>query len=731
MRPLIVKRVLTVALTLALLGSALALVFEAGAQTGESDRRLSVGQAVTGTLDTDNFAQSYIFDASASDQATLTAITASDELTLALVLTDPDGNILARDGDLSTPQVATLSDVELPVNGTYSVSVLRGSGAEGDASGEFTLELSGNLNPPPEEVVEEDVAAPVSVPAGQTVFVTLEENGIEFTLEWSAAVDLNLEVRDPVGGAVFFDNPAVDSGGVYGGNINGTCEAATDEAPTETISWPEGVVPAGSYEILIHFVKACGVVGPQPFTLTASADGGEPTSINGIINPGQDYLARLTLDPNKNWSLFNGGVNAGFDVILEEAALPIQLGSSVVGNINNSNTKDAYTFDAASGETVSIEMNATSGSLDPLVILLNPNGQVIADNDDSPLLDTRNSYLEQVIPGDGTYTVLATRYGQIIGGTEGDYVLNVETVSSVVDTTDDADVATDTETETTDTTDTGETVATAGTLPEGSVEVQLNWVGSADVQLLVRDPNGAVVFDDSPTISSGGILEAVGNQNCVQATGDPVSYIYWPANRQPPVGVYEVEVWYQSDCDAPGAVTWDLSVSVGGIELFSEQQTVTLDEFYMVTFQVNNDGTSEVGPGGIFRMDDPDQGLDWTDQIDTAPLLDYVNFFEANGNITLDQRFEVYRFEGRAGDRVRISMVASGTQTLDPAVYLIDPDNIYLTHNDDIEPGVNRNSLIDTFQLQKDGIHYIIATHYGLQYGATVGSYTVTLTQLP
>src|SRR5690554_5841963 len=103
-----------------------------------------------------------------------------------------------------------------------------------------------------------------------------------------------------------------------------------------------------------------------------------------------------------------------------------------------------------------------------------------------------------------------------IGGTEGTYTLTLTGALDLSDTTVTA------------------VLPDLPDLPSGSVEVSLQWSTAADLQLLVRDPQGAAVYDDEPTSPSGGTLAAQGNVNCRASTGSPVSYIYWPEGRLPP-----------------------------------------------------------------------------------------------------------------------------------------------------------------------------------------------------
>lgn len=702
----------------------IAVLFQpVNAQSDGGSRRLTVGQTVTGTLSPESFAETYVFDASAGNSATLTATTTVAELSLALVLTAPDGTVIARDGDLSSATVAVLSNVALPLDGAYVVTVLRGTGADGDAAGEFTLALAGNIVAPATATPGNTTTVPAT--DGQAVFVNLEDGGVDVSLTWSAAVDLNLEVRDPIGGAIYGGNLTSASGGEHSGDTNSDCTAASGDNPTESVNWPQGSVPTGSYEILIYYNQPCGVGGPQSFALTSGVNGDDAQTISGVLNPGQIYLARVTLDVNRVWVLFNGGVNAGLDVTLDGEVIEAALGQSYVGTITNQNPKDAYTLDLPQGQQLTVNADATSGSLDTLLILLDPNGQRLLDNDDRAAGVT-DSTLTTTINTAGVYTLVVSRYGQVIGGTEGNYTLSINATQSV------ATNATPAATDGTSSTP----IATTTTLPAGSVEVLLTWATDHDLQLLVRDPLGNSVYDDATQVSSGGTLGAVGNQGCVRADGTPTSYVYWPATRTPPAGTYEVEVWFQSDCEDTSFNTFQLSVRVAGQQIFTTTQNPTLDNHFMVTFGVNTDGSPVTTPGeaGFFDMDNISSGLDLTTALagQLTPLA-YDNV--TTGEILQDRKFQVYTFEGRAGDRINILMQRTAGN-LDTAVYLISPNGTtQLAFNDDISAGTdtearNTNSRIGGFVLTTEGTYYIVATHYGLRYGGSQGPFSLSLSLL-
>lgn len=659
------------------------------AQDDGVNRSIAVGGIATATLDSENYLQTFRLFASEGDVITVDVTTEVEELAPVVVVIDEQGAPIAQDNDVSSPASASIPDIDIPANGTYYIVVSRGSGAEGDASGEFTLQLSG-----------------VQQVGGQTV--TLEDGGIVFDLTWNAAVNLNLEVRDPVGGTVHAFNPGAPSGGTLDADINATCETAISDQPTETIAWPRSEVPAGSYEVIVYYVDACQIGGPQVFTLSANVNGEEAQSLTGTLNPGQEYLARMVLEPSGAWSLINGGVNAGLDVSLFQSqiadATPIAVGTTVTGTITNSTPAQAYSFEATSGTTVTIDMPALNGSLDSYLVLLGPDNTPLVSNDDRDET-TADAGIDRNLAVDGTYTIIATRYGLTIGGTEGDYNLVVTTADQAGDVTE---------------TETGDTAA----LPQGAIEVTLSWLTNADVQLLIRDPAGNSIFDDEPESPTGGILAADGNVGCVETTTTPVSYIYWPPNRLVP-GVYEIEVWYQNTCDDTTPVNFALTVDVQDQTIINTTQNINPDDRYMITFTVGTDGTTVAGPGGFFDMASA-SSLNYQSQLDTASPITYGQ--SVSGSITEQQRYQLYAFEGQQGDLVTIRMELTGG-TLDTAVYLISPEGIQLAYNDDVTPGDNTNSVIEEVTLASTGTYYIIATHYGLNVGGTQGTYNLELIQ--
>jgi hypothetical protein len=109
----------------------------------------------------------------------------------------------------------------------------------------------------------------------------------------------------------------------------------------------------------------------------------------------------------------------------------ISYGQTVTGSLNNRYPLHKWTFDGRNGEHIIITMIDPTGAglIDPMIVLRDAEGRQIAVNDDvgtSPPegLGPRDSLLDFYLPGNGLYTIEATRFGG-----RGDYVLTLELVA--------------------------------------------------------------------------------------------------------------------------------------------------------------------------------------------------------------------------------------------------------------------------------------------------------------
>ncbi len=709
----------------------LAMTITVAAQDGS--RELTPGLSVDGTISDDGLAQVFTYVGTSGQAIKLTLISA-DGLALGVLLTDATGEPLAQGTDDQGNGFLVLDNIDLDADDTYFVTVFPLAVEDLPTRGDFSISLALSSGTPADvveaaeptestestteeadtavvdaataeatEAVIEEIAAP-ELP-GDTTAQTVQVDGIQVALTWNATADFNLEVRDPVGGTLFWDSVLTESGGTFEtGNVNGDCEGFTADSPTESASWTTSELPAGTYEVLVFYVQDCENNGAVSFTVDATVDQQALSPVNGTILPGQTFLTSFVIAPNGSVTIRNGGIDQqslpapSADLIA--AAEAVTPGNPIDGAITNEQVVQSYSFTAAAGDVITASLEATSGSLDPYLFLLNESGQVVTQNDDADDTTLNSQIVNQVLDLGGTYTLVATRYGQAIGGTEGEFVL---TLSGA-------------------TTTGGAAAPIVGqTVPDGIIEVSLVWDTNADLQLLVRDPVGDAVFDDDPTIGSGGQLVLDGNANC-EIEENPASYIIWPEGQRVRSGTYEIEVWYQNNCTDTTPVGATLTVGIAGEEIINEAITPLLQDRFVVTFTINDDGTIVRGPGGIIGGSET---IDYTSELPSAPNI--TANLPVQSAITDDNRFDVYTFTGTAGDVVTVRMEAT-SGNLDPLLFLLGPNGVELIANDDIIPGTDRNSLISEFSLPQSGQYVVLATHFATIYGGTNGTYTLTLT---
>lgn len=678
--------------------------FSAAMAQDSAPRRLSIGQSVTGTLSPQTFAQTYTFEIVDSTPVTLTAISNTPQLTLAIALTDSNGQPLAQNANLNGAEVS-LSNLSLP-NGIYYVTVLRSSGAQGDLTGQFTLTLS---------------AADFATPTPVATLAPITINSMSVALSWTTIDDLDLEVRDPVGNTVFFNNTAA-GGATLLANVNNGC-TNTVTNPTETIRWAPGRVPAGSYEILVYYNRACRQPSaPVDFTVTVTVNGRAQPPIQGRLNLNEQYVASFIVESPEAVSVQQGGANPLLLNLTPFAAqinTPQPLGGRTVvrSRIDRNNQVDVWSFEGVAGQVVNIAMNAVDGgSLDPQLILLSPDRAVLASNDDASD-DTRNALIaNQLLPVNGTYLIVATRFGKNIGGTEGNYelILSGTGALAIAQTPAAGEPAVAP-------TAAADAVGIAG-LPVGAINVSLTWNNRADVRLLIRDPENRSLFSDNRSIASGGILARQDNLNCNNPTSAPITYAVWQADRLV-AGTYEVQVWLRNLCGETLLPTYALNVNVRGQQVLSVQEQPDLNgRLYVTTFTIAPDGTVSAGRGAVFFNEALRDVGDVRDRADTAEALIYGR--PSFGNVDNANPFTVYTFQARAGDRVRISMRTT-RGTLDPALYLLDPSGLQLAFNDDAAPN-DINAQIDAV-IPADGRYIIVATRFGALTGGTTGSFEIAV----
>jgi hypothetical protein len=281
----------------------------------------------------------------------------------------------------------------------------------GGTEGNYQIVLSGATSELPQEVVD----------------LGLPEGDIEITVIWNTTADLQLLVRDPVGDSVFDDDRDIASGGtlVSTGNIGCTPSATTP--PTYYTYWPTGRARGGSYEVEVWYQNDCGDTTGVTATLFISVRDQLIAQTDIQIEPNQRYLTSFNIDSSGNAVMSEGGIIGGLETIdfTTEQPLTITLNGQQNGAITPQNKFDVYTFAGSAGDEIVIEMRRVNGSLDPLLYLIDPTGFEVASNDDVIPGENTDSLIEFTLPTAGTYTIIATHFGTIYGGTTGSYALTL------------------------------------------------------------------------------------------------------------------------------------------------------------------------------------------------------------------------------------------------------------------------------------------------------------------
>lgn len=704
----------------------------------QDNRQLMPGTAVTGLLNADNVAQVYTFQGEEGQNVSLT-FASLDNLAVTLLVTDSNGASIAQIvGDGSQGQF-TLESIPIEATSTYFVTVFPSAGAT-VTQGSFLLTLNVELGLPeteptatateaptataqaegaeePTEATETDIVQDVETTqeASTADFVAADflpgqqvilNNGINVSLTWNTTDDLNLQIRDPSGGTLFWDSRTTDDGGTFGPDVNGLCEVITTPPAVETASWAGGPLPAGSYEVLVYYRQACEGNQAVDFSVDVSVDGQPLEPIEGVLlppvnNEANVYIGNFVVNPDGTAATGANGpyvdereLDVEAQELLDMEADTVVLDQVQLGLITNQEPYQTYRYEGVAGELISVGMTAISGNLDTLLLVLDENGTVTGANDDvQPVVNTNSQITGLPLPTDGVYTIVATRYGKSVAGTQGEYELVVNG-SNIPQQFIDLN------------------------LPAGDIQIALTWDTNADLQLLVRDPSGNSVYDDVPSVPSGGRLTEQGNINCNIAENAPISYIYWPEGFSR-IGSYEIEVWYQSECNDTRPVIFTLTIVVNGELVFTESVPFQFNQRYLTSFSIAQSGEVSPSAAGIIGGSET---LPYTEEL--ASAVNIIAGETVAGSITPDNKFDLYRFQGQAGDQVTISMNATSS-TLDTLLFLIDPNGVEIAQNDDSNE--TTNSLITGITLAQDGEYIVIATHYGTIYGGTTGSYNLNL----
>ncbi|MBK8020419.1 MAG: PPC domain-containing protein [Chloroflexi bacterium] len=368
------------------------------------------------------------------------------------------------------------------------------------------------------------------------------------------------------------------------------------------------------------------------------------------------------------------------------APRPLAYNSQTEGEITEDSPLQYFQFSGKTDELVTIAMAPLNSSVDPFLILMDSDlNELAANNDAGVEKDARITQYR--LPKDGNYLILASRAGLETGATTGGYRLSL----------------------------------TAGEidLTLGALSATLTWQGTADLNLLVRDPVGRIITWSSPSSPSGGRLQIDSNTDCQTPSDEPIEHIYW--ERTAP-GDYAVWVWHLNDCGRSVAVPYSLTIRSGEAVIATDTGTLRSGERFDVAVRVVEDGRAFVLDNGTITQPTAQQRAS---ESGDQPL----RFSEPQTGELDDQVYtRFYRFTGTAGDRIVLS-VEQISGDLDPIVVLRDANNNNLVGgtNDDADSST-KDAHLD-YVLPYSGEYVVAVTRFGVREGRTSGTFRLTLSR--
>ncbi|MBZ0279874.1 MAG: PPC domain-containing protein [Anaerolineae bacterium] len=127
-----------------------------------------------------------------------------------------------------------------------------------------------------------------------------------------------------------------------------------------------------------------------------------------------------------------GSTTGAFELDMERIGVSsasgsaLRYGDSVINNISNMTPQLYYSFRAERGDIVNIRMQRNSGDLDSYLQVVDSSAFVIADNDDVPGSGLDAEITNLVVEAAGTYIIKATRYGEAVGTSSGQFILTLQ-----------------------------------------------------------------------------------------------------------------------------------------------------------------------------------------------------------------------------------------------------------------------------------------------------------------
>lgn len=473
-------------------------------------------------------------------------------------------------------------------------------------------------------------------------------------IELGASVTAEIDEDDPESDEYRGYHDPITFDGEEGQAVSIRMDASYGYGPRPVYHEPRGPSPDGDESQLADPYLL--LVGPDGDVIARSDDTRRSlnAAIQGVVLPDDgEYTIVATSYGDEQTFQYRLETSIEDPDSAGENLRSIDLNSTAVGEIDKADPYDRdrrgfhepVTFDGSAGQTVRIDMGSRPG--DTYLMLLDPSGNVIAENDDHRSL---NSSIERVtLPEDGEYTIVATSFSEEDRFT---YELSVNVIGS-------------------------------GDPGAGGADLRDIRIGqSASGQIDTGDPNARFLRGYYEPVSFEGRAGQSVTIDMESEQGDTFLMLYGPeGDRIASNDDYEgLDSHIEAELPETGEYTI-IATSFGEEDTFSYELTL-----------------SEGGDGDVNE---------------NATDLRSIEYGEtADGEIDEgDPQSRVYRgwyepvtFQGSAGDEVSVDMTSDD----DTYLILLAPNGTVLAENDDFR-GLDSHVEAD---LEVDGQYTIIATSF-------------------
>ena len=459
----------------------------------------------------------------------------------------------------------------------------------------------------------------------------------------------------------------------------------------------------------------------------------------------------------------------------------IAIGSSISGQIDDATPRIEYSLNGSRGAIVRVRLRATNGNLDPVLLIIDPTGNILINRDDTA--GSLDIDLTLTFQENGIYTVVVGRFGYVLGTTSGDFDLTLERVgvsseegSSLQYGIPITNTITNTQPRLFFTFE-----AQAGDIINISM---IRSSGSLDPYVQLLDANRFLVAenDDANGNTRNAQIQALvintpGTYILVatrygQASGDSAGSFVLTVDeasnsglgnsRFAPAGIafnqtitaelsenrYERFYVFEGQRDQIISISMDRTQFAGQLDsylvltnagfqpLIEDDDSGSSNNAYIIDYRLPTDGLyyiiatrfeREAGTTfGEYNLTLTDEGSAFSDVASDIPRLLYGTTTQAS--ITTNETEAFYVFWGTEDERIIIAMDRT-TGDLDSVLELLDSNQVRMLRDDD--SGFENNARIDT-TLTYTGIHFIRATRYEGTSGNlnTTGDYRLTLTRV-